>query len=92
MRALAQHLALRSLLAALAEKCAHVPEVVDVRIIRECLACRQISSIAGEHVADLSLRHRHHRVNMHTVLERCEEMEPAAQQFGLEAGFARQRK
>ena len=92
VRAFAQHLALRALLAAAGEEGAHVAEVADRGVVGERLAGRQVAAIAREHVADLALRHRDHRADVDAVLERREEVEAAAAHVGLEARFAAERE
>ncbi len=92
VRAFAQDLALRALLAAAFEERADVEEVVDRRVVGQRLARGQIHAVTREHVADLALRHRHHRADVNAVLQRLEEVEAAAPQLGLEAGLAMQRQ
>ncbi len=92
VRALAQDLALRALLAAAREEAAHVEEVVHRGVVGQRLARGQVDAVTREHVADLALRDRHHRADVHAVLQRREEVEAAATQLGLEAGLAVQRE
>ena len=92
VRALAQHLALRPLLAAAGKEGAHVEEVTHRGVAGQRLAGRQVDAVAREDVADLALRHRHHRVDVDAELQRREEVEAAAAQPGLEAGLAVQRQ
>ena len=86
--ALAQDLALRTLLAARGQEGAHVLEVVCHRVGGKRLGRRQRLAVAGEEIADLALRDRDQRDLVDAVLERHEEMVAAAQHVGLETGLA----
>ena len=86
--ALAQHTALRTLLAAGFEEAAGVLIVGVAGIVGQGLVGGQRRAIAGEDVADAALRDGHQGLDVQPVLERHEEVHAAAQHGGLEAGLA----
>ena len=88
VRALAQDLALRAFLPAAGDEGADVEKVANGGVAGQGLAGRKVDAVTRKHIADLALRHRHHRVDVHAELQRRKEVETTAFKFGLEAGFA----
>jgi len=86
--ALAQEHALRPLLAAPAQEGRGVLEVVGAQVGGQRLGRRQRMAVAGEDVADLSLRNGDQPHLVDTVLERLQEVPAAAQDRRLKAGLA----
>ncbi len=90
VRALAQDLALRALLAAGFEEPAGVLEVGVVGVAGQGLVGVKRCAAAAEDIADPALGNGHQGMDVQAELEREEEVQAAAQDVGLEAGLPAQ--